>query len=142
MKDSFILHFENGMPKGTAQQKGECIRYKFVGDRKVPYVHHFKKDDVSAFRQTMEWKLKPHRPKAPSEKPIRLFIVAYFDVKERAKWGKVKPTRPDCDNWAKECIDAMSDFFKDDSQIVELRIKKYYAEKASVYVEWEELNDE
>lgn len=140
MKDSFIIRLEDGMPKGTSQQKGECVRYKFVQDKRVPYVHHFKKDNVSTFRKIMTWSLKPHRPKVPCERPVRLFIVAYFDVKERSKWGRVKPTRPDLDNWAKECIDSMiPDFFKDDSLIVDLHIKKYYAEKASVYVEWEEI---
>ena len=28
MKIEFYLHFENGMPKGTAQMKGETIKYR------------------------------------------------------------------------------------------------------------------
>ena len=140
MRDYFIVTFEDGMPKGTAQQKGECIRYKFVGDKKVPYVHHFKKNKVSAMRQILEWKFKVHRPKTPAEGQVRLFIVLYFDTKERAKWGKLKTTRPDLDNWAKECIDAMVScgYFKDDALIVDLHIKKYWAEKASIFIDWEE----
>ena len=141
MSEDFIITLEEGMPKGTAQQKGVCVRYKFVGDKKVPYVHHLKKAKVSAMRQVLEWRFKAYRPKHPVEKPVRLFIVLYFDTKERSKWGKAKTTRPDLDNWAKECIDALvsAGFFKDDALIVDLHIKKYWAEKASIYVEWEEL---
>lgn len=138
-RNHFILQFEEGMPKGTAQQKGECIRYKFVGDKLVPYVQHFKKASVSGVRQMLEWKLKPHRPKAPAEDPVRLFLVLYFDTKDKSKWGRYKPTRPDLDNYVKECIDAMVSvgMFKDDSLIADLHVKKYYAEKASIFVDWE-----
>ena len=143
MANRFILHFET-MPKGTAQQKGECIRYKFVGDKRVPYVHHFKKASVSALRTELEWRLKQFKPKTPSERPVRLFLVLYFDIKDKSKWGKVKDTRPDCDNSAKELIDAMTDmgFWKDDALVADLHIKKYYSEKASIFVEWEEINND
>lgn len=142
MANRFILHFET-MPKGTAQQKGECIRYKFVGDKRVPYVHHFKKASVSALRTELEWRLKQFKPKTPSERPVRLFLVLYFDIKDKSKWGKVKDTRPDCDNSAKELIDAMTDmgFWKDDALVADLHIKKYYSEKASIFVEWSEVED-
>lgn len=141
MSNHFILQFEEGMPKGTAQLKGECVRYKFVGDKRVPYVHHFKKAKVWAMRSLFEWELKKYRPSMPVENPVRLFIVFYFDVKERSKWGRCKTTKPDLDNFAKEFIDAMVSigFFKDDALIYDLHIKKYYAEKASIYVEWEEI---
>ena len=143
MANRFILHFET-MPKGTAQQKGECIRYKFVGDKRVPYVHHFKKASVSALRTEVEWRLKQFKPKAPSERPVRLFLVLYFDIKDKSKWGKVKDTRPDCDNSAKELIDAMTDmgFWKDDALVADLHIKKYYSEKASIFVEWEVIEND
>ena len=44
--NEFYLRFENGMPKGTSQEKGECIRYKISGGRRVPYIHHFKKATI------------------------------------------------------------------------------------------------
>ena len=33
-------------------------------------------------------------------------------------------------------------FWKDDSQIVDLRLVKYYAEQATIYIKVEELEDE
>lgn len=139
MNNSFILRFEEGMPKGTAQQKGVAIRYK--GGR--PYIQHYKKDKVDSARQTFVYKLKRFAPDIPSEEPIKLYIWFYFDVKSRGCWGKYKVTRPDADGYVKEFLDAMGDcgFFKDDSQIVDLHIIKTYAEKASIFVKISELTD-
>ena len=61
----------------------------------------------------------------------------------RSKWGKYKPTKPDAENWFKELADVMTQlgYWEDDNQIVDLRIVKYYAEKASIVIRWEELSD-
>ena len=141
MTNSFFLYFENGMPRGTSQEKGECIRYRIDNGKRVPYIHHFKKNQISATRQEYELKLKRHRPRTPSEAPIRLTARFYFDVKERKLWGKPKTTRADCSNIVKELEDAMTavGFWRDDSQIVELKVSKSYAEKATIFIQWEEL---
>ena len=149
MGDKFFLNFET-MPTGTAQQKGECIRYRIVNGKRVPYIHHFKADKISSARQEFEWKLKSHLPEKASEAPIRLMVVFYFDTKNKKLWGTYKTTKPDADNIAKELIDAMSEdekshkrgFWKNDSQIVDLQIIKYYAEKATIYIEWDEVQND
>ena len=150
MGDKFFLNFET-MPTGTAQQKGECIRYRIVNGKRVPYIHHFKAEKISSARQEFEWKLKSHLPEKASEAPIRLMVVFYFDIKQPKKiWGTYKTTKPDVDNFVKELIDAMSEdeknhkrgFWKNDSQIVDLHIIKYYAEKATIYIEWDEVQSD
>lgn len=141
-KTEFYLRFEEGMPKATAQMKGECIRYKVSGTRRVPYIHHFKKAGVSATRREFELKLKAHRPKQKITGAVRLTLILYFDKKSPKKaWGTYKVTRPDCDNYAKELIDSMTavGFWEDDAQIADLHIVKYYAEKATIFVRVEEL---
>ena len=139
----FYLRFDSGIPQGTAQEKGECIRYKTSNGRRVPYIHHFKKANVQGARTEYELKLKRYKPRKPSDKPIRLTIIFYYSIKGPQKiWGKYKTKRPDCDNAAKELIDAMSGFWLDDAQIVDLHIKKYYAEKATIYIKVEELSDD
>lgn len=132
MNKQFYLYFENGMPKGTAQQKGEAIRYK----NGVPYIQHYKKDNVSAARQEFCWKLKQYAPKKPSEGPVVLYVWFIFDTKNKKLWGQYKTTRPDCDNYVKELKDAMTDcgFWEDDAQVVDLRIIKTYAEKAAICI--------
>jgi len=58
-------------------------------------------------------------------------------------WGTWKVTKPDVDNYPKAFIDQMVKvgFFKDDSFIVDLRVRKTYGEKASIFVQWEELGE-
>ena len=145
MSTQFYLSFEDGMPKGTAQQHGERIGYKRIGGKLVPYIDHYRKANVQLARNMFTVKMKPYRPKQPSERPIRLLVCLYFDVKQPKKlWGKYKTTRPDCDNYVKEIKDAMtvSRFWKDDNQVVELRVVKRYAEKASIYIRVEELPED
>lgn len=137
MVKSFYLHYEEGMPKGTAQQKGVAIRYK----NGKPYVQHYKKDNVESARSQFVYKLNQYAPAKPSENPIKLSIWLAFDIKDKKLWGQYKTRRPDVDGYVKEFLDAMGDagFFKDDAQIVDLRVVKTYAEKATIFVQIEEL---
>lgn len=147
MKHEIFLYFDGELPRTTAQEKGETIRYKVkrVGNmvKKVPYIAHYRKPEVEANRTLYKYMLRPYRPLTPSLLPIKIEVFAYFDVKDRSKWGKYKPTKPDAENWFKEIADVMTElgFWKDDNQIVDLHIVKYYAEKASIVIRWEELSD-
>ena len=143
MKNEFYLHFDQGLPRTTAQEKGETIKYKRVGSKLVPYIAHFRKPEVQALRTILGYKIKPFRPKNTTILPIKLEVYIYFDVKESAKWGKYKTTKPDCDNYVKELKDVMTDlgFWVDDAQVVDLHVVKYYAEKATIFIRWEELSD-
>lgn len=139
----FTLKFKNGLPKGTAQQKGETIRYKIINGRRVPYIQHFKKEKVSAARQEFELMLRKYRPNKPTEKPVRLLLWFYFNVKDSAAWDNYKDTRPDVDGYTKEFLDAMTaaGFWLDDAQVVDLRIIKSYAVRGEIWVRIEELED-
>lgn len=131
MKGQFYLHFDT-MPKGTAQQK------RYDGRRGI----YFKSKTLLETERLYRDQLAPHKPDHPSEVPIRLFICLYFDIKSPKKlWGNYKATRPDADNFCKALIDQMTQvgYWKDDSQVADLRIIKRYSEKASIYIEWEEI---
>lgn len=146
MKDLFYLHFDT-MPKATAQQKGVRIQ------NGKPFF--YEKGNVRQAQHEFAVALKPHRPNTPSERPIRLTIWFAFDTKNKKLWCKdmpkedeaewsgfvYKPTRPDTDNYLKLFKDVMTDcgFWKDDSQVVDERVIKTYAEKAIIMVRWEEL---
>lgn len=147
MKIDFFLHFEDGMPSGTAQMKGERISYKFDPKTKksVPYIDHYRRPEVQATRNQLTLMMKKYRPKQPSDRPIRLVVCLYFNISKPKKlWGKYKTTRPDCDNYVKEIKDVMTDlkFWNDDAQVVDLRVIKRYSEKATIYISMEELDDE
>ena len=134
---NFILNFENGLPKSTAQQKGNRIAYK----NGEPYIQYFKKNSVKAARTEFVLKLKKYRPAKPIEGAVKLLVCFYFDVKDKKLWGKYKTTRPDADGYLKEFLDAMQEagFFEDDAQVVDLHIVKTYAELGSIYVDLEEI---
>lgn len=133
MRDQFILKFAT-MPKGTAQMR------KFNG-----YTHtSYKSKTLKETERIYKAQLLPHRPEKPAEGAVRLFIVLYFDKKSPKKlWGKFKTTRPDVDNFCKALVDQLTQagFWKDDAQIVDYRVKKYYAEQASIYIEYEEIEE-
>lgn len=145
MKLEFILTFENGLPKGTAQQKGETIKYRRNQMGKlVPYIKHYRTQKVSAERGQFILRMKRYAPKKRIEGPVKLTVLLYFDVKDRKLWGKHKPTRPDCDNYVKEIKDSMTvaRFWEDDNQVAELHVVKRYAEKAEIRIELEELPED
>ena len=148
MKTNITMTFDRGMPTGTAQQKGETIKYKIVNGRRVPYVHHFRTAKMNDERVQFILGLSPYKPKEPSDKPIRLTINLYFDIKNKKLWGQYKTTRPDCDNYVKELTDVMTQlkFWHDDAQVVELKVSKRYADAAWISITVEELkgglNDE
>ena len=145
MKNEFYLRFDQGLPRATAQMKGETIKYKKINGKIVPYIDHYRKPSVQMLRNLLTYKMKRYKPDKPSEKPIRLTVILYFDVKQPRKlWGTYKTTKPDCDNYVKEIKDVMTDlgFWKDDNQVVDLHIIKYYAEKGTIFIRLEELENE
>lgn len=130
-----LLNFPDGLPKGTSQQKGVRV----VNGK--PYF--YRKNKIDSARTRFVLSLKQYAPKVPSDRPIKLSIWFFFDVKEKCKWKRWKTTRPDADGYVKEFLDAMGDcgFFQDDSQIVDLRVRKSYAERGEILIEMEELGD-
>lgn len=134
MKNEFLLTFEEGLPRGTSQEKRQNRR---TG-------RYFKDAKLVKLEQTFALALRPHRPKEVSEAPIRLNLWFAFSISAPKRlWGTWKTTKPDADNYPKTFIDVMAKegFFKNDAQIVDLRIRKTYAEKASIFVQWEELGE-
>ena len=86
-----------------------------------------------------------------SEMPLKMKITAVHGItkstskKDKAKMlsGELKPTKkPDIDNIVKIICDALNGIaYKDDTQVVDLEIKKIYGEVEKVIVEIEELNN-
>ena len=80
------------------------------------------------------------------------YIDAYFGIPKstpKKKYpemvnGEIRPTkRPDLDNIAKAILDALNGLaYRDDSQIVSLKIRKLYAEKPRVKISIRATNEE
>ena len=84
-----------------------------------------------------------------SEMPLKMKITAIHSVvkssskkaKARMLSGELKPTKkPDADNIVKVICDALNGIaYKDDTQVVDLEVKKIYGEQEKVIVEIEEV---
>ena len=78
--------------------------------------------------------LYKHKPDVPMEGPLRLEIYIWHPhrtsspkkFKSEVRW---KDTKPDCDNLSKTITDVMASlsFFKDDGQVGELFVNKYWS---------------
>jgi Holliday junction resolvase RusA-like endonuclease len=134
------------MPKGTAQTRK--VNHKTGA--------FYNTKNVLAAENEFIVALKPYAPAMPSDKPIKLTVWFAFDTKNKKYWCKdvpdaadewsgysYKPTRPDTDNYLKLFKDCMTKagFWKDDAQVVDERVIKTYAEKATIMVMWEEILD-
>ena len=85
----------------------------------------------------------------PYENQVRAEIEVLVAVpksdsktKKKAKIeGMIRPTvKPDCDNLAKSILDSLNGLaYQDDKQVVELVVKKYYAENAEVKIKLSEV---
>lgn len=85
-----------------------------------------------------------------TEKPVRVEIAAFFAPPKSARkkdkiemlTNRILPEKkPDVDNIAKIILDALNGIaYKDDSQVVDLSVKKCFAAEARVYVHIEEID--
>ncbi len=81
------------------------------------------------------------------DKHIKIEIIAYFDIpkstsknrKEQMLKNEIRPMKkPDIDNITKIILDALNKFvYHDDTQVVELVVKKYYSDAPRVNVKVE-----
>lgn len=85
-----------------------------------------------------------------TEKPVKVEVVACFAPPKSARKrdriemlaNRILPDKkPDVDNIAKIILDALNGIaYKDDSQVVDLSVKKCFAAEARVYVHIEEID--
>ena len=85
----------------------------------------------------------------PYDGQLRAEIEVFIQVpksdsklKKQAKIiGEIRPTiKPDCDNLAKSILDSLNGLaYRDDKQVIELSVKKFYAEQSEVKVKLMEV---
>lgn len=101
------------------------------------------------FKQYVRLTASQHAPEKLLEGPLKMKVVVYrpslksFSKKKakQAEEGTLRPTtRPDVDNYVKGIKDALNKvIWKDDSQVVDLSVSKFYSEKPRVEVTVEKL---
>lgn len=102
-------------------------------------------------KQTVEYEnwvktcyLEKYNNEKPFEKALEVNIIAFFEIpksiskkkKEQMLNNEIYPTtKPDTDNIVKSILDSLNGIaYKDDKQVVDLRVRKQYAEVPSVSV--------
>lgn len=86
-----------------------------------------------SFEEAFRWAARGHRPAKPIDGPIELTLL--FQIKKPKSVKRDQPcVKPDLDNFCKSVLDAMSDFWFDDGQIVRLYARKRYGDIALIKV--------
>ena len=96
------------------------------------------------FKHYLKLAASKHRPEQLIEGPISLEVKVYKPIlksfskkkKAAAEAGQLRPTtKPDVDNYVKGVKDALKNvIWKDDSQVVDLHISKWYSEAPRVEI--------
>lgn len=113
------------------------------------FVKTYTPADTASYENLIKVQFRIACGKWYSEMPLKMKITAIHGIpkstskKDRARMlsGELKPTKkPDADNICKIICDALNGIaYKDDTQVVELKMQKAYGELEKVIVEIEEL---
>ena len=103
--------------------------------------HAYTPERTRDYEELVAWEYKRQVNKF-YDGAVAMLIYAYYPIpksaKDKAKMlsGEIRPqVRPDSDNCGKIIADSLNGIaYKDDSQIVELRVYKYYADEPCVKV--------
>ncbi|MGS0935273.1 MULTISPECIES: RusA family crossover junction endodeoxyribonuclease [Bacillus] len=130
----FIVYGEpiaQGRPRGSIQN-GKVRMYDPVKSKN--------------FKQYVALVASQHRPKQVITGPVAMEVRVFRPMpkavsgskrkKENAEKGILRPvTKPDVDNYVKGVKDALNHLiYKDDSQVVDLKVSKFYSEEPRVEV--------
>ena len=75
------------------------------------------------------------------ETPLQVKAIFFF-VRPKSVKRNYPSVKPDLDNLSKSLMDALEGvIFKNDAQIIDMKLTKRYAEKAKIIVEIEEINE-
>ena len=113
------------------------------------YVKTYTPEDTVSYENLIKLQFRMFCGRWYSELPLKMKITAIHGIvksaskRNQAKMlsGEIKPTKkPDADNIVKIICDALNNIaYKDDTQIVDLQVKKVYGEMEKVIVEIEEI---
>lgn len=131
-----------GKPTGKGRP-----RFKRMGN----FVQTYTPEKTAEYEKLVRMKFQ-NAGGAITDKPVRVGITAFFTPPKSTKKKQkaemlanliLPMKKPDADNIAKIILDALNKIaYKDDSQVIELSVKKIYSDVAKVCVHIEEIENE
>lgn len=113
------------------------------------YVQMYDPKKSRDYKQYIRLVASEHKPDKLFGGPLSMKVAIYkptlksFSKKKResAEKGEIRPiTKPDVDNYIKSVFDGLNQvIWKDDSQVVDLHVSKFYSENPRIEVEIREL---
>ena len=143
-----FLQFElDGEPGHKGRPRARIVSPR---DGRPSFIHFYAEPATAAYEKTLsEYVGLLMRHREPTLQPVALLIHAYLKVPkswgptDRAKAfaGNIRPgSKPDFDNFAKSCCDAMNGIvWRDDAQVVDGRCIKLYSARPALRVEVREF---
>lgn len=127
-----------GEPVGKGRPKFSVINGK---------AHVRTPERTVCYQQDIQWEYSRQckEKRFPDGVPLAVDIIAYYripssqseKVKRKMQEGTIRPTKkPDCDNVIKAVLDALNGLaYKDDCQVCEIALHKWYSKNPRVEVE-------
>ena len=110
--------------------------------RRAPFAHVYTPAETKAYETALQWRARAAmKGRDPMVGPVAIRVFAMIPIP--VSWSASKrnvalhpATRPDWDNYAKSCCDAMNGIvYADDGQIVRALVVKEYADRPGLIVE-------
>ena len=139
----FTVH---GEPKGKGRPRVSLRRYKGKDGKDHTFSQAYTPKDTVSYENLVktEYSVQCGDFIFPDGAMLDCRIIAYYGIpkntskkkKELMLAGKIRPTKkPDFDNMAKIICDSLNKIaYKDDSQVVDGQVRKFYSEKPRVEV--------
>lgn len=112
-------------------------KIRVIGGKPVVY----EPQELKAARVLLRDHLAGHAPDRPLEGAVRLIVKWCFPLTTGHRNGEYKTTKPDTDNLNKMLKDVMTDlrFWRDDAQVAQEIIEKFWAEIPGIYISVENI---
>lgn len=132
-----ITFLVEGKPQGKA-------RARTFYDKRVGKMRSITPEQTKSYEDLIRWSYKAAGGQYMGEKTLQVDIQAIYPIPKafsKAKRndainGNIRPTtKPDCDNVIKAVLDALNGVaYYDDSQVVDLMVRKFYGERPYIKV--------
>jgi len=120
------------------------IHSKPLPQKQTRFGKHRAYDPSKLYKQTIQWQIRPHAPKEPLQGPLTVDMTFYLPIpkgtsniltKQMINGTSLPYKRPDLDNLAYIVTNAMKELiYHDDSQIVDLILRKRYAQEPKTVI--------